>query len=210
MNPLLRAFIAACLCLLAHAAPGAEPTASQQLVKELARLQSLDAAFEQVVLDARGMVAERTHGRVLAQRPGRFRWVSEAPFAQELVSDGDTLWFYDPDLAQVTVRAVDAGLLHTPALLLSGDVDRVVDAFHVRLRGQGENDVEFELTPKDEESLFDSLVLGFHAGTPRMLEIVDALGQRTRIVFSAFTANPTLAESSFHFESPEDVDVIRD
>lgn len=210
LKPLLRVVRLACLCLLPSLALAGDPAAAQQLVDRLERLKSLDARFEQVVVDARGMVTERTRGRVLAQRPGRFRWVSEDPFAQVLVSDGVTLWFYDPDLAQVTVRAVDEGLLHTPALLLSGDLSRVADAFEVSLIGQGEDYVEFELKPKGADSLFESLVFAFESATPSLLEIVDGLGQRTRIRFSTFTPNPALAESNFQFEIPAGVDVIRD
>ncbi len=184
-------------------------TAAERLVEELGRLRSLDAAFEQVVVDARGRVTERTRGHVLAQRPGRFRWISDPPFAQQLTSDGKTLWFYDPDLEQVTVRPVDDALMNTPALLLSGDIERVVKAFDVTLEVDTEDYLEFELTPTDEGSLFETLLFAFDARQPTRLEIVDALGQRTRIYFTEFTANPVLEVSSFEFEIPPGVDVIR-
>lgn len=205
----MKRIVIVALCALAPMAVADEPAATQ-LVGLLSRLQSLDAAFEQVVLDARGVVIERTRGHVLAQRPGRFRWVSDAPFAQVLVSDGKTLWFYDPDLEQVTVRAVSDELLSTPALLLSGDVKRVVNAFAVSVADEENDYVEFELTPKAEKSLFDSLRFAFEADVPRVLEILDGLGQRTHIRFTQFTPNPTLAASSFEFRMPEGVDVIRE
>lgn len=191
-------------------AVGEGDTAAERLVEELGRFKSLDAAFEQVVVDARGRVIERTRGRVLAQRPGRFRWISDPPFAQQLTSDGKTLWFYDPDLEQVTVRPVDDALMNTPALLLSGDIERVVKAFNVTLEVDTEDYLEFELTPTDEGSLFETLVFAFDATQLTLLEIVDALGQRTRIFFTEFTANPALDVSSFMFEIPPGVDVIRD
>ncbi len=184
-------------------------TAAERLVEELGRLRSLDAAFEQVVVDARGRVTERTRGHVLAQRPGRFRWISDPPFAQQLTSDGKTLWFYDPDLEQVTVRPVDDALMNTPALLLSGDIKRVVKAFDVTLEVDTDDYLEFELTPRDEGSLFETLLFAFDARQPTLLEIVDALGQRTRIYFTEFIANPVLEVSSFEFEIPPGVDVIR-
>ena len=184
--------------------------AAERLVAELGRLQSLDAAFEQVVVDARGMVTERASGHVVAKRPGRFRWISDPPFAQQLISDGETLWFYDPDLEQVTVRAVDDELLSTPALLLSGNVERVVKTFDVTLEVDAEGYLEFELTPTDQGSLFESLVFSFDTRRPTLLEIVDALGQRTRIFFTEFTPNPTVDLSSFVFEIPPGVDVIHD
>jgi outer membrane lipoprotein carrier protein len=49
-------------------------------------------------------------GSFAFQRPGRFRFVYAAPLPQTIVADGKTLWLYDEDLNQVTVRA-QAGAL---------------------------------------------------------------------------------------------------
>jgi hypothetical protein len=39
------------------------------------------------------------------QRPGKFKFDYQKPFAQTIVADGKTLWLYDADLNQVTQRA---------------------------------------------------------------------------------------------------------
>ena len=57
------------------------------------------------------------------ERPGKFRWVYEKPYAQLIVGDGSKVWFYDQDLNQVTVRKLDVALGSSPAALLAGSVD---------------------------------------------------------------------------------------
>jgi outer membrane lipoprotein carrier protein len=200
----------ACLWFVADIALAGEPTAAERLVEELGRLKSLEATFQQIMADTHGIVTERTHGRVLAERPGRFRWITDPPFAQELVSDGETLWFYDPDLEQVTVRPVDEQLMQTPALLLSGDAEQVVREFDVSLAVDRDDYREFVLTPRSEDAIFETLVLAFDATQPTILEIVDGLGEKTRIFFGDFTANPSVETERFRFEIPPGVDVIRD
>ena len=72
-------------------------------------------------------------GQLLVQRPGRFRWDYQLARAgagsrrrrtsgQLLVADGKNLWFYDRELAQVSVKPVAAALSATPIMLLSGSV----------------------------------------------------------------------------------------
>ena len=60
-------------------------------------------------------------------RPNRFKFVYKKPFEQSIVADGQTLWLYDVDLAQVTARKQAAALGSTPptpyalyALLMAG------------------------------------------------------------------------------------------
>ena len=71
----------------------------------LASLQTLTAAFVQIVQDKQGQVTERATGTLSISRPNRFRWDYLEPYAQTIVADGKKLWLYDPDLEQVTVRS---------------------------------------------------------------------------------------------------------
>ena len=95
---------------------------SENLNRLLSGFEGFSADFEQLVLDSSGTRLQQSHGQVQLQRPGRFRWRTDEPFPQLLVSDGEQLWLYDEDLEQVTQQKVDQQLSNTPALLLSGDV----------------------------------------------------------------------------------------
>jgi len=71
-------------CLVSSAAANGDLTAAEQLALRMAELDQLEAAFSQRLIDGSGMELRRTKGRLWAQRPDRFRWEVEAPFAEVL------------------------------------------------------------------------------------------------------------------------------
>src|SRR5690606_26842795 len=82
--------------------------------------RTVRAEFLQTVLDKSGNAIQRGGGTMQFERPGKFRWSYEKPYEQLIVGDGTRIWFYDRDLEQVTVRALDAALGSSPAALLAG------------------------------------------------------------------------------------------
>ena len=118
------ALVLAAMLLTWFAAAGAtaDANAAERLEAALGGLAGMKAEFRQSVTDAKGVLTESAEGTVALARPGRFRWDYRVP-AQLIVSDGTTVWFYDVDLAQVTIRSAAETLVGTPALLLSGQAD---------------------------------------------------------------------------------------
>jgi outer membrane lipoprotein carrier protein len=129
---------------------------------------------------------------------------------QTIVADGRRLWLYDSDLDQVTVRALEAGLGSTPAMLLSG-AGSVADSF---TGGPVETDGSWtwcRLTPRDRATDFELVSLGFNAkGELAAMELKDKLGQTTALDFSNVRRNVPLDASLFRFEPPQGADVIGD
>src|SRR5689334_5113529 len=110
------------LLLVSMSAMGAEPgdaAAAQKLQKYLEALTSFEARFVQRISGAQSD-GEESSGRFFLQRPGRLRWDYEKPQMQVIVTDGQRLWVYDQELKQVTVKAIDAAIAATPAMLLAG------------------------------------------------------------------------------------------
>ena len=68
-------------------------------------ISSFTGEFEQTSIrndeDSIPVVAE---GKVSFVRPGKMRWEYETPEEQLLVTDGETVWLYDPLLGNVTVQ----------------------------------------------------------------------------------------------------------
>jgi len=187
----------------------AEPTsAAAQLGKLLTNMKSLDADFQQRILDAKGSRLQEVSGHLSLARPGKFYWETENPFPQTVVSDGETLWLYDPDLEQVTVQQVDPAQSRTPAMLLSGDIASIEERFTIKLTREGTQLKEFLLIPTGQESLFEELRLSFVAGELASLLLSDSLGQRTSIELFSTQLNPELPEDRFTFTVPDDIDVI--
>jgi len=98
-----------------------------------AGLHTLQADFEQQVVDGNNRPLQSSQGHMWIKRPGRFRWDYETPYRQQLVADGERLWSYDEDLEQVTVQKASDVLTSTPAMLLSGE-EPLGNVFNMRNR----------------------------------------------------------------------------
>ena len=63
-------------------------------------------------------------------------------------------------------------------------------------------------TPRAAESAFQSVRVGFRGKTLAAIEIVDSFGQRSKLQFAQFEANPVLSADRFRFVVPPGADVI--
>ena len=148
-------------------------------------------------------------GTMQMQRPGKFYWNYNQPFAQKIISDGHKIWIYDPSLNQVTVRSAARLLGSSPALLLSGDKN-LNTAFHLKDVGI-KNGLEWiEGTPRDSDSGFDIIKLGFKDGMLHEIHLHDNYGNTTAIEFTNSELNPKLEPDIFQFSPPAGVDVLED
>ncbi|MCV6606487.1 MAG: outer membrane lipoprotein chaperone LolA [Porticoccaceae bacterium] len=192
------------LCTTIHA--GGQP-AAEQLQVLLEPIKSLSGKFQQNQYDQAGehLPELAQQGDMQVTRSGKIRWVVTGDYGQQLLSDGTTLWLYDPDLEQVTIQSLSADSSATPALLLMGDFDKLNASYRIE-PGTGEN--RFRLYPRQLDSLYQQVELGFDNGAPATITITDNLGERTEISFQQVAINPTLDDNGFVFAVPDGVDVI--
>lgn len=172
-------------------------------------LQSLRADFIQRVYDERGRVVQSSSGQMLMRKPGQFRWDYRTPAEQIIVADGERLWAYDVDLAQVTVRKLDTALSSTPLALLSGaaPIEETFEVGNVQTRDGLD---WYDLTPKQPQPEFRLLRVVFKGDALVSLELEDHFGQRTRLDFQKLERNPTLDPALLKFTPPPGVDVVGD
>jgi len=194
--------------LLLSNAVFAELDASQQLQGKLQKVRVFQSEFTQTVLNGNGVLQQSTQGEMAVKRPGLFYWQTFAPFEQTLVSDGDQLWSYDPDLEQVTVQAVAQRLSDTPAMLFSGEVEGLSDSYDIDSVQLNDNSWQFRLIPKQPDSLFEELRLTFNKDTLTQMHMLDSLGNRSSLEFNNVQINGKLDDALFQFTPPEGVDVI--
>jgi outer membrane lipoprotein carrier protein len=173
-------------------------------------MRSIEATFNQLLKDEKGALIQESSGRVVLAHPGRFRWETAPPFEQLVVSDGSTVWQYDPDLAQVVIRPLDQRADQVPSMLLAGEVAAVDKLYSIAASRDDAGAERFELMPRDEGSPFSRLALQFRSGSLERLEITDGLGQRTEVSFSHVKALASPDAALFMFRTPEGVDEIRD
>jgi chaperone LolA len=167
-------------------------------------VQTLTADFKQEVWNAEQLQQTDT-GSLSMKRPNRFRWVSEEPTELTIVADGERLWVYDVELAQVTVTPFDDTIGASPAMLLSGGRN-VREEFEVvqAYPADGLDWIKLEPTGTSD---FSSVSIGFSGTEPRRLELVDGLDQVTRIELDNLVVNPEIADDVFELEVPAGVDV---
>ncbi len=205
---MIRALVACCLFTLSSPLfAGGQPGANELRLR-LSDLESLTAEFEQTVYAAEGDVLQQAHGQMQAARPGRVRWQTEAPLEQLIVSDGHTLWLYDEDLEQVTIKPFEADLSKTPAVLFIGDLAALEQSYSVTLE-DGENAL-FTLMPISADSLYEKVTLSFQNNIPVAMALWDTLGQKTDLRFHDVQRNPPWTPTQFIFVPPEGVDIIGD
>lgn len=197
------------LPLMAQAQAQAGTDAAEHLTTLLESVTSYSADFDQQILDGSGQRLQETEGHMWLSRPGKFHWEVESPYRQVVVSDGDKVYLYDPDLEQVSIRPLDGRVTHTPALLLSGSVDALTESYAVTSRRANGQSI-FTLTPKSPSTLFESLQLTFEDERLQGLQMKDSIGQRTAIAFDDIEINATIDPARFDFDIPEGVDVIRE
>jgi outer membrane lipoprotein carrier protein len=208
------ALVTITIAAIAASGADAQPRESGDTAKGLATLEaflgdvrSLTAEFTQELYSADQRLLETETGTFSLERPNRFRWSYVEPTELLVVGDGQKLWMYDVDLAQVTVAPLDESAASSPAMLLSGD-RRIRDTFDVADTYALDGLDWVKLAPKADASDFVSVLIGFHGNAPQQLELVDGLNQVTRIQFANVVVNPELADGVFRFTPPAGVDVI--
>jgi outer membrane lipoprotein carrier protein len=188
------------------AAVAAQADALDTLRGFVADVKTGRAAFTQTVTSPDGAKKKSSTGSFEFSRPNRFRFDYTKPYAQQIVSDGDKVWLHDVDLNQVTVRSAAAAIGATPAALLAGSA---IDKDFELKALPDEGGLQWaQALPRGTEGSFKSLKIGFRSGTLAAVEIVDAFGQRSRLDFGTFEANPALAAERFRFTPPAGADVI--
>ena len=208
------------LCSIAFGLSGASHAdgldALNQFIKQT---RSGRAQFTQVVTSPpkSGQLArsKTSSGSFEFQRPGKFRFDYRKPFVQTLVADGQTLWMHDVDLNQVTARNQAQVLGSTPVALLTAasDLEALKSDFQFKAEADREGLQWVRATPKKSDGQIQSVLVGLRAADKgvelAVLDVQDALGQRSVLNFTAFELNPALPASAFVFKAPAGADVIR-
>lgn len=191
-----------CLGLYAHVQAGS-------IADYLGQVKTLSAHFDQYVFNESTQEPEESSGTILISSPDKFRLVYSKPYRQVYVADGTRLWSFDEDLEQVTVKNQEGLISNSPAIVLSNpaQIDKV---YTVKNQGITANVEWFDLVPKNSDSQFSRLRLGFTGRNLYAMELYDSFGQRTQLRFSKLHYNPPLNAGDFRFTVPAGVDVIGD
>lgn len=184
-----------------------ELTPADQLAKLLDQFTTVKANFTQETLDIYQHVLARSKGTMMLAKPNHFRWDTQLPTHQIVITDGTTLWVYDVDLKQATKQKIENNAMN-PAKLLSGNTDQTLKQFDVRMIPH-KSIVVFQLTPKNSKEPFTSIAIAFTHDKLSSMHIETAQKQMSIFNFSNVKLNAHLSPDLFQFTVPAGVDVLQ-
>ena len=191
----------------AHAQARVDEVGEKLVSDFITEVITLQGRFEQSLVDAAGVVVERSSGTLEIERPGRFHWAYSEPYEHLLVADGLNIWSYDVDLAQVTVKPQAEALANTPALLLGGSGEALSQfRFDGSMVENGTTWVR--MIPIDTASGFERMELGFSDGQLSRMVFFDNLDQKTLVALYDVTTNEPIDSERFVFTVPGDADLV--
>ena len=204
------------VCLVLAAAVVA-PARADELADALRTLQqryestrTLVAKFRQEV-ESPTMAGKLTsNGTVSFEKPNRMRWDYAAPDRQTIVSDGETLWIYQPEEKQVLKAPLREAFQATTPVTFLGGLGHVDRDFTPTLESSADDRWVLKLVPREERGV-GTLVLVVRKGDASIEEvrISDPLGTTTHLALSEERRNVSLGADLFHFTPPPGVDVVR-
>lgn len=195
-----------------------DPTCAELVARRVQEhydsVRDLSASFEQTVRSTMSGLGgdAKSSGKVVFSKPGRMRWSYLEPQPSEVISDGSTLWLYDPVAREAQKLLVTQGYLAGAGLqflLGEGELLREFAVTATQCGAEGQTSVELELLPRAPAS-FERMRLRVVVETGEVEEttVVDLFGNETRIQFSDRQINRDPAPETFQFEAPEGVEVI--
>ncbi|WNC70572.1 outer membrane lipoprotein chaperone LolA [Thalassotalea psychrophila] len=172
------------------------------LKDKLNTVQGFSSSFTQDVVDADGNVLQNSKGTLAVKRPNLIYWETKAPDETLVVSDGKTLWFYNPFVEQVSAFNISNAVTNTPILLLSGLNDEAWQDYGVSKTTEN----EFRITSLNEDAQVKTLHLVFSGNDLIKFTVTDATGQLSHFNLSNVVSEPLPKDSMFIFTLPDGVD----
>ncbi|WP_019028993.1 outer membrane lipoprotein chaperone LolA [Colwellia piezophila] len=192
--------------------------AKKLLMAKLRQLAFFSADFTQKILNEEGELLQEGSGKMAITKPNLVHWQTITPDETLIVSDGSTLWFYDPFIEQASAYSLAKSIHNTPILLLTSDEPSLWQQYDVVQEDVASEVARFIVTPKDKNSQIKQLIMSFTRShepnadaknnqKPQLTEFSfqDATGQVSQISLSHFNSTVRPDASLFKFILPQGV-----
>ena len=199
---MIRFLIILLFCLPVFANP------DSKLSNILNEMNSLTGNFKQKVLDQNGATLQEVSGQFFFKKPNLFKWDYLEPSKSQLISDGELLYLYDPDLKQVVISQLkNLGGVSPAMLLVNREIENLFEISVIQDR-KGIN--WFKAVPQEpEKANFKEVFINFVQNKLKGMRVIDSFDNITEIEFIKVSRNTNINEAIFLFNTPEDIDVIR-
>ena len=176
----------------------ADAQAVAELQKRLELVSQYSADFDQTVRSSKGKEIQKGKGKFQVKRPNLFRMDTKSPQENLIVSDGQTLWFYDPFVSQVTANWVKDAVNNTPFVLLTSNEKNHWDQYDVQ-----QNADSFVLKPKSKKSSIKQFDVRIDAnGLMKGFSTIERDGQSNLYVLRNIS-NANVSSDLFKFSVPK-------
>lgn len=190
------ALLSACMVAQAWA------DAASDLKGRLDKVSSFHASFTQKVVDGSGTTVQDGQGDLWVKRPNLFNWHMTQPDESVLVSDGKTLWFYNPFVEQATATRLDSATSNTPFMLIARNQSSDWQQYNIKQSGDN-----FILTPKNADGNLKQFTINVSRdGTIHQFSAVEQDDQRSSYQLRS-QQNGGVDMSKFTFTPPKGVTV---
>ena len=169
----------------------------------LSQSSQFSATFSQQVLDEEKNVLQQSEGKLAVKQPDLVYWHTQQPEESLIVSDGSSLWFYDPFIEQATAYDVKTSIANTPILLLTSTDETLWQQYGIKQLNQD----DYTIQSLDTNSRVKTLTLNFETKTNRLasFSILDSTGQLSVVQLSDVDTTTIIADTLFKFTLPEGV-----
>ena len=158
-------------------------------------------------------IPRKAEGEVAYKRPGKMRWLYSIPEEHLLVTNGKTLWLFDPLLENVTVKKLEkiADGTALSFMLGFGDLNYDFDRRDLTKNFLGDEDgLVVELVPKKRNSNLSFIQLKINPKTYdlKQMLLMDDQGNYRTIELNFMKYNLKLEDNFFEFQITKDIEVI--
>lgn len=174
--------------------------AGNELQSRLNKVSSFYADFIQTVTSADNTLIQQGKGKLWVKHPNLFNWHMTNPDENILISDGKTLWYYNPLIEQVTANWLNSTTANTPFMLIARNHSDDWKQYTFVQKGD-----DFALTPKSAENRLTQFnITVTPAGVIRRFSAVEKDGQHNTYELKSYESG-AIDGAKFTFILPEGV-----
>ncbi len=183
----------------------AQPSSDLSIL--LNKNESFQGSFNQIVFDNQGQIIEEANGKVIFKKPHFFKWIYKKPHQNQIISDGEIIYIYDPDLSQVIMSQFSQSNSNNPSLIF---FQKNIEKFFKVTTKSIDGELWYRCQSLSDDADYESLELKFDSqGKVLAMNIIDRLKNKILVNFEDIQKNVKINEATFLFNVPENVEIIK-
>lgn len=182
------------------------------------KINEFQAEFVQEAEVAALDTTEKASGKVWFKKPGRMRWDYRKPHEDQIVSDGENIWYYNSQEQQVMKSSLEHLNSETSSTTLIsglGQLEKLFDAEFANDKNINTSDDNYliSLSPKERlgsDEPYDKIIISVDKKDFMVKEIYlfDPFGNKTKITLSHFKINKGISDSLFDYSPPKGAELV--